>query len=99
MGLVRRVNRYGIDHPWRFAAASFLVFVALSALILLIVHQSRFVGLFALSGALLGSAIGTLSRRMQSSTSVYLRFSGAVLVVVAVIALGSLLALLGVLPR
>jgi hypothetical protein len=61
--LYRRLNGYGIRHPWRFAGASFLGILLLLFVVLLIFHRSLFVGLFGAGGAALGTALATSNRQ------------------------------------
>jgi hypothetical protein len=64
---VKRINDYGEEHPWRFAAVGFLTLVLFSALGLAIFHRNWFTGLFAAYGVSIGWAMRSSARRRGRS--------------------------------
>lgn len=96
---LKRVNRWGLAHPWRSALVGFLLIVLIAALLQVVFHRNTFTGLFGAFGVLLGSAFGTWARQKGRPLEAWQKAWLAVVLVGGFMVLGLTMQVTGLLPR
>lgn len=99
MFALKRINDFGLQHPWRAAALGFLFFVLISALVLDISGHNLFGGLFGAYGAMLGTAMGLSARRRSRGIPFWQKALFAPFIVGGFLILGWTLQVSGLLTR